>query len=97
MKKGKLVVRANYLMFWCPACNAGHSVYVGPTGWSFNGNYEKPTLHPRLLLQKVDGRGGLYKCYSYVINGKIEFAPNSTHNLSGQVVNLPDYPSYEDL
>lgn len=31
-------------------------------------------------------------CHSYVTDGKIQFINDSTHNLKGQIVDLPDYP-----
>lgn len=43
-------------MFWCPGCKCGHAVWVtranGHTGatWGFNGNMEKPTFQPSLLI-----------------------------------------------
>lgn len=48
------------LMFWCPACLCGHGVWTGGNSsasggeWTFNGNFEKPTFRPSLLItQKV--------------------------------------------
>lgn len=39
--------------FFCPGCKCGHAVWVsrssGPR-WTFNGNMEKPTFKPSLLI-----------------------------------------------
>lgn len=42
------------LLFWCPGCNCEHQVYVGDgpgTRWGFNGDYERPTFTPSVLIQ----------------------------------------------
>ena len=42
-------------MFWCPGCKCGHAVWTtkrndrGAT-WSFNGNMDRPTFEPSLLV-----------------------------------------------
>lgn len=46
-------------MFWCPGCEEAHGVWTespnGLTGakWSFNGNMERPTFAPSLLVRGV--------------------------------------------
>lgn len=41
--------------FWCPGCAEVHAVPVGAGGWQYNGNPDKPTLTPSILV-----RGGHY-------------------------------------
>lgn len=42
------------LMFFCPACQCGHAVWLqGPTKWTWNGSFEKPTFAPSLLVTQV--------------------------------------------
>lgn len=36
------------LSFWCPGCSEYHTVSAG--GWSFDGNFEAPTLYPSILV-----------------------------------------------
>ncbi len=36
------------LMFWCPGCQCGHGVWL--PRWTWNGNFEKPTFTPSLLV-----------------------------------------------
>ena len=33
-----------------------------------------------------------FVCHSYVTNGQIQFLPDSTHELAGKTVDLPEYP-----
>lgn len=44
----------NGLMFWCPGCNGAHRVAYGEgkgPRWSWNGDVDKPTFSPSVLLQ----------------------------------------------
>jgi hypothetical protein len=53
--------------FWCPGCNGNHGVWVkGATVWTFNGNTERPTFQPSLLV-----RSGHYLYGSEHIPGKV--------------------------
>lgn len=47
------------LHFWCPGCDAAHSVTVGPDGWTWNGDVIKPVLHPSILLKTGHFCGGV--------------------------------------
>ncbi len=86
-------------LIFCPGCQCAH----GPNeGWTFNGDFERPTFHPSILVKSVrglrpDGSGseedGTLErsvCHSFVTDGRIRFLPDSTHALSGQTVDLPD-------
>ncbi len=49
--------------FWCPGCETAHAVGVGPSGWKFNDNGDRPTFTPSVLVtsghyagEKPDGR-----------------------------------------
>lgn len=39
------------ISFFCPACKCGHPIRIGPGGWEFNGNEEKPTFKPSVSLK----------------------------------------------
>lgn len=41
------VIEGGQLGFWCPGCQQMHVVN---SGWSFDGNYEKPTFNPSVLV-----------------------------------------------
>lgn len=55
MKKGKLrVLSDGRLAFYCPGCKEYHAVHVDRPEhpvWGFNGNYEKPTFTPSILVK----------------------------------------------
>ena len=104
----------NRLFFWCPGCRSLHGVSVEPgpgPRWGWNGDVEKPTFAPSLLITTghfVQGfrqgspcwcsvAGAGYRCltcHSVVRDGKIEFLRDSTHELSGQVVDIPELPTF---
>jgi Family of unknown function (DUF6527) len=92
---------SGFLVF-CPACQTGHKF---DRGWIFNGDLEKPTFSPSILVCGVEPvtedercrilRGEEIKprplvCHSFVREGRIEFLGDCTHALAGQTVDLPD-------
>lgn len=83
----------NGLLFWCPGCKTGHRIVHGDGRnlWKWNGNFERPTITPSVL---VKGGPNNTLCHSYVTAGRIQFLGDSTHQLSGQVVDLPDWPPH---
>jgi hypothetical protein len=41
-----------HVVFFCPGCNEHHQVRVaGPGAWEFNGNFERPTFGPSILIR----------------------------------------------
>jgi Family of unknown function (DUF6527) len=40
-------IEGGRLAFWCPGCEELHMVN---SGWKFNGNYDKPTFSPSVLV-----------------------------------------------
>jgi Family of unknown function (DUF6527) len=94
------------LMFWCPGCETEtgdgglHMLPVvtgdepGPPGrpsWSFNGNFERPTLTPSILT-RGEHRGLV--CHSFLVDGVFGFLTDSTHKFAGQSVPIPDLPQW---
>ncbi|MBP2232456.1 hypothetical protein J2847_005785 [Azospirillum agricola] len=85
-------VEGNRLMFWCPGCDAAHAVRVGSgSGWTYNGNPDKPTFTPSILFNPGGETPGVPLCHSFVTDGRIQFLGDSTHPLAGQTVDLPDF------
>lgn len=41
------IIEGGELGFWCPGCEHMHVVN---SGWTFNGNYDKPTFSPSVLV-----------------------------------------------
>lgn len=77
--------------FFCPACKYGHNFTVsGPAGWQWNLSMAKPTLRPSLMVNK-DSAGNVPRCHSFITNGMIQFLEDSTHELAGKTVELPDW------
>lgn len=83
-------------MFDCPGCMMSHMVYVHHKDyrkpcWTWNGNMQKPTFQPSLLVQWEHGENNEKRaCHSFITDGRIHFLNDSTHGLAGQVVDLLD-------
>jgi len=39
------------LLFWCPGCNEAHGISCAPGGWTWNGDANRPTFHPSVLVR----------------------------------------------
>lgn len=82
--------------FHCPGCGCSHGF---SKAWSFNGDFEKPTVKPSILVTWEDfidhndhAKGTKkYRCHSFITDGKIRFLNDCTHALAGQTVELPDF------
>jgi len=80
-----------YYSFHCPGCGRAHMIRV--PGWTFNGDYEKPTITDSILVNDDLSKAppGVFRCHSHVTNGRIQFLGDCTHPLKGQTVDLPDF------
>jgi hypothetical protein len=110
------------LTFWCPGCKEAHAINYGlGHPWDWNGNAEKPTFMPSILVktghhashfnaygccwctydaeQIAEGKEvsgfACVICHSFVTDGQIHFLSDSTHELSGKIVDLPAWPTKE--
>lgn len=71
---------------YCPACEGHHGL---DKRWTFNGDMEKPTFSPSLLVH--ESRSGIQpRCHSFITDGKIQYLDDCTHKLAGQTIELPD-------
>lgn len=72
-------------MIFCPGCNFTH---VLDDRWTFNGDYEKPTFTPSLLI-----KGGVrgITCHSFITDGKIKYLGDCTHDMKNQTVELKGF------
>lgn len=74
------------LQFMCPGCKELHAL---DTTWQFNGNLDKPTVSPSVLV-----RGWLNEkfpngvCHSFIKDGMIQFLGDCSHELKNQTVEL---------
>jgi Family of unknown function (DUF6527) len=76
----------------CPACGFGHCFYTNykdHPNWSFNGDLEKPTFSPSMLIHESP-TGEIKRCHSFVRNGNIEFLTDCGHSMAGKTVSLPE-------
>jgi hypothetical protein len=85
---------SDMLVFFCPGCQEEHWVSVGPKTlwkiiWQFNGDYNKPTINPSILV-KHNLPDGEHICHSFIRDGKIQFLSDCTHDMRGKTVDLPD-------
>lgn len=84
----------------CPACGDEHIFYTkkppGAHAWTFNGDFEKPTFGPSMLIRwgnKIPGHENLEEgrvCHYFVKNGMIEYCGDCTHPMANQKLELPD-------
>jgi hypothetical protein len=87
----KIWQRGDNVGFECPGCGGVHEVPVnnGPHSWKWNGSLDKPTLHPSLKV--TNGQG--WCCHFWVQDGRIQFCPDSTHELRNKTIELPEVPA----
>lgn len=74
----------------CPGCNCQHGFTIKQPGfvpWTFNGDFEKPTFSPSMLVFASNPE---IRCHSYVKDGKIQFLSDCFHQLKNKTVDLPD-------
>jgi hypothetical protein len=97
-----------WLHFWCPGCNEVHGPkIVGAGAWTWNGDRERPTIEPSILVTGVrritdEEHDRLMagekiepeprRCHSFLRDGHLQFLADCTHVLAGQTVELPEYP-----
>jgi hypothetical protein len=101
------IIEGGEVGFWCQGCNHMHAIPIECHGaWGFNGDYEKPTFTPSILVKYRHPTGHTNKnpapmgyagpytmdvCHSFVIDGRIQFLPDCTHALAGKTVALEPY------
>jgi hypothetical protein len=82
-------------LFFCPGCKCGHGVWTTQpnkaTGsrWTFNGDMERPTFSPSILLKTEILHGQVVSvCHSFVRDGKIQYLGDCTHALAGKTIDM---------
>lgn len=78
---------------------------IGPI-WKWNGSLDYPTFAPSILVrgtipltdgeidrilkgEKIEPKP--FVCHSFVREGKIQYLADSTHEFSGQTIEIPDW------
>ena len=99
------LVNVDSIRWWCPGCERRHTVptkQLAPDGWDFNGDYDKPTLSPSVLvyshlalidpnlegdaLTAPENVRQTPNCHTFIRDGRIEFLSDCTHALAGATV-----------
>ena len=60
--------------------------------WTFNGNFEKPTFSPSMLVQypKENPETGHVREHFFVKDGKIQYLSDCHHDMAGKTVDMID-------
>lgn len=74
--------------FMCPACGHAHSFN---SNWTWNNDYDKPTLSPSVLVKGFGEDSKYFVCHSFIRSGNIQFLGDCTHKLAGKNVPLEDW------
>jgi hypothetical protein len=82
-------------LIFCPGCKNAHGVWTSKKNrsgarWSFDGDMELPTIKPSIHVNKDGKVKGQARCHCIITRGRIQFLKDSTHDLRGQTVDLPD-------
>ncbi len=83
---------------YCPGCDRIHIIWTMTPPprpcWGFNGNVEKPTFTPSVLIFLTDPETNAREteCHYNITDGRIVFHGDSPHALKGQTVPLPALP-----
>lgn len=75
------------LMFYCEGCGQCH---YADNRWTFNGDFEKPTFSPSILVNTGHHPNPSDICHSFVTDGKMQYLSDCTHSLTGQTVEMLD-------
>lgn len=89
--RAKVIGRTGgFLKFQCPGCETAHVVSIAPSQapWDWNGDTQRPTLSPSVLVNAGGANPEAHVCHSFVRGGRIEFLGDCTHELAGQTVEL---------
>lgn len=85
----------NQLHFMCPGCDEMHALN---TTWAFNGDLDRPTVSPSILVRRPANPDASEEfieyrkesvCHSFIREGHIHFLPDCTHQMAGRTVELP--------
>jgi hypothetical protein len=83
------------MAFWCPGCDGCHAIKVTDGGWTWDGNAERPTFSPSVLIRSghyVDGKHPCWCDYNREHPGEIKFGCGVCHSFvrDGQIQFLGD-------
>lgn len=66
--------------------------------WDFNGDFERPTFRPSMLIQypRENPETGHVREHFFVTDGKIRYLQDCNHNMRGQIVDMIDCKWHEE-
>lgn len=80
----------DYLAHFCPGCNEMHHIPMwGKNPWTFNDDFEAPTLTPSVRHYLHHRDEPERYCHYFIKNGYIEYCTDSCHELAGETLPLP--------
>lgn len=89
--KAALDTEKKHLIYTCPGCKHSHRVTINqPDSWKWNGDLEKPTITPSVLVNANRSNPEAHTCHHYVIDGKIQYLGDCTHELAVRIVDMED-------
>ncbi len=75
-------------LFFCPACDDAHVV---DERWTFDGNYQSPTIKPSYHQHEHEYQ---YVCHLFIVQGDLHYLPDCTHDLAEKTVPMSEIPRY---
>lgn len=90
--------------FWCHACDERHEIGLS---WGFNGDLERPTFTPSILVTGIQepteeewtrieaGEKDVarpLRCHSFITDGAIQYCSDSLHDFAGETMMLVEIP-----
>lgn len=80
-----------YVIFHCPGCGFFHACNIDKNRkipcWDFNGDPEKPTLKPSVLVTRPNTDN---RCHLFMTDGKIQYLNDCSHELKRQTIEMED-------
>lgn len=80
---------------WCPGCKMVHVIPIRPDGklvWQFNGDNERPTFEPSLLLTWPPLPK---RCHVVVTGGVLNYCADCTHALAGKSIPMVEWRGFD--
>ena len=77
---------SGYIHF-CPGCKTYH---MFDFRWQFNGDYEKPTFKPSMLINRERSVENAPRCHYFLKSGQIQFLSDCTHEFANKTIPLTE-------
>lgn len=85
----KVLVTGNSVWFYCPGCKTNHRIVTDK--WTWNGDKDKPTFSPSILVTGYIGENQPVRCHSFVKEGKIQYLGDCEHHLKDKTIDMEDF------